>query len=156
MHKSLAPRPNIILAIVWLAVVVAGLALPAVPSRLIVVVVGLTLGLVVGVLQFRAMEENRELFLAAESALAVRSAMRASPSGRLAIYGLWTAGVIMLAISIWQQEGLLLRVLVGYAAFALARDAIALRGCFSLQRAYKAKIANRMPETAAARGRGSC
>jgi hypothetical protein len=142
MHKSLAPSSNIILVAVWLAIVVAGLLLPAVPSRLLVIVVGVGLGVITGILQLRAMEEKKELFFAAASALDVRSAMRASSAGRFAIYGVWVAGAVVLAISLSQQEGLLLRVLAGYAAFALARDVIALKGCFSLQQAYEAKKAN--------------
>jgi hypothetical protein len=142
MHKSLAPKSNIALALVWIAIVVAGLVMHATPSRLLVIAAGVALGVIAGVLQLRAMEEKNELFLAAASALEVRGAMQASLSGRLAIYSVWSAGALVLAISLWQQEGLLLRVLVGYAAFAAARDTIAIKGCISLQRAYEAKKAN--------------
>lgn len=155
MHKSLAPRSNIALALVWVAIVVAGLVMPATPSRLLVIAAGVALGVIAGVLQLRAMEEKKALFLAAASALDVRGAMQASSSGRLAIYSVWTAGAVVLAISLWQQEGLLLRVLAGYAAFTAARDTIALKGCFSLQRAYEAKKANQASEPTAANGRGS-
>lgn len=155
MHKSLAPRSNIALAVVWGAIVVAGLVMPATPSRLLVIAAGVALGGIAGVLQLRAMKEKKELFLAAASALEVRGAMHASSSGRLAIHCVWAAGAVVLAISLWQQEGLLLRVLAGYAAFAAARDTIALKGCFSLQRVYEAKKADQVSEPTAASGRGS-
>jgi hypothetical protein len=157
MHKSLKPSTNVLLIVGFLAVVIVGMAIPAAPSRLLVAGIGAALGLVAGLLQLRAIEEKKDLLLAADSALAVRSAMTASMAGRFAIYAVWFAIVLLFAIAFLQSEGLPFRVLTGYAAFALLRDVVALKGCFDLQRAYQAKKANQSPEPTSGLtpGRGS-
>ena len=134
MHKSLTPRNNLLLMLVWAVVVGAFTIVSAHPNKALMLGVGAALGLIAGVLQLRALQEGKERFLAATTALEVRAAMASSKAGRFAIFTLYGSAGLLLLTAFMQKEVIAFGLLAGFAAFALVRDGIALKGCISLQK----------------------
>lgn len=139
MHKSLTPRNNLLLILVWAAVVIAFLFASAHPNKTLMLGVGAIFGFVAGIFQLRAIQASKDKFLTATTALEVRAAMTSSTAGRLAIYTLYLVFGILLLTAFTQKEVVGFGLIAGYAAFALVRDCIALQGCISLQRAKESK-----------------
>ena len=134
MHQSLRPATNLLMIAITAMIVIAALALPNSSGRLPLIGLGALLGIVIGFFQLRAMSEKEEMFLAADSALAVRRAFMASKSGRMAVYGLWISVGLLITLVIAQKGGPPMSIVAGYAALALFRDLASLKGCFTLQR----------------------
>jgi membrane protease YdiL (CAAX protease family) len=139
MHKSLTLRNNLLIILVWAAVVSAFIFASAHPNKPLMLGVGAFFGVVAGIFQLRAIQESKDKFLTAKTALEVRAAMTSSTAGRLALYTLYLVFVILLLTAFSQKEVIGFGLIAGYAAFALARDCIALQGCISLQRATETK-----------------
>jgi len=139
MHKSLTPRTNLLIIFVWAAVVGVFVFVATHPKKALVIGVGAVLGLLAGIFQLRALQESKDRFRAATTALEVRAAMTSSASGRLATYTLYVAAVILLLTAYTQKEALGFALFAGYAAFAFVRDSIALKGCIDLQGTAESK-----------------
>ena len=135
MHKSLTPRSNLVLILVWGAVVGAFMFSSTLPTRALLIGIGAAFGLFAGLFQLRALHETKERFLSATTALEVRAAMMSSRSGLLATYTLYAAAGILLLTAFTQNEFIGLGLVAGYASFAFVRECLTIKGCIDLQRA---------------------
>ena len=136
MHKSLTFKSNLLLISIWIVVIIVFLFGYSYPSNALMLGVGACLGLIAGIFQYLAIQQNKALFLVATTVKEVRSAMTASKAGRFAIYTLWFASAAVLLTAIYQREAVFFGFIGGYAAFAFVRDSIALIACLSLQSAF--------------------
>jgi hypothetical protein len=134
MHQSLRPATNLLMIVVTAGVVIVALLLSDPSKGLPLIGLGGLFGTLIGALQLRAMSAKEELFLAADSALAVRRALMASKSGRAAVYTLWGAAVLLATLAIGRKNGSPMDIVAGYAALVLLRELVSLKGCFALQR----------------------
>ena len=134
MHKSLTPQHNLLLIVFWALIVATFIFGSAYPNKLFMLGVGIIFGIFIGVLQVRALQESKDQFLSAKTALEVRAAMMSSRSGRAAIYILYVAAGSLLLIAFTQHEVAGFGLIAGYAALAFIRESIALKGCVDLQR----------------------
>ncbi|WP_035615969.1 hypothetical protein [Haloferula sp. BvORR071] len=135
MHKSLRPSTYFLLLPVAAAIVVAALVLAVAPMQLLRGIgTGAVLGVVLGALQLRAISDAAEQLLASGSALEVRRALMSCKAGRFSIYGLWGVAGILAVVSSVGGRISPLGFVASYAALVFARDLVALKGCFMLQR----------------------
>jgi hypothetical protein len=135
MHNSLTPRSNLVLILVWGAIVGASIFSSMHPNRTILIGIGAAFGLVAGAFQLRALHETQERFLSATTAIEVRAAMMSSRSGRLATYTIYAVAGVLLLTAFAQNEVIGFGLVTGYASFAFVRECLTLRGCIALQRA---------------------
>ena len=133
MHSTLTPKTNAIMIGLW-ATTAGVLAVSTSPRPWILLAFGAALGLVAGGLQLAAMRKSSESLLTCRTALEVRAALSRSQVGKLYLYVFWGTGVLLFGSAFWlDREQLFVGWLVGYAAFAFARDCVTLRGTFELR-----------------------
>jgi hypothetical protein len=133
VHASLSPKPNVILLAACTAVAVAvSLFAPMVPSAPLAL--GAVLGVVLGMLQWRALRESRVALIASRSAMDVRRALAATGSGRAYLYAFWGSVLLVLgAAYALPTGGTHFGAVAGYCALVSVRELITLRETFVLQ-----------------------
>ena len=130
MHASLTQRGTLTM-IGASALVAAGTAMLPGPFPAVAWGLAAAFGVVVGVLQTRALRAAPRAFLAAESTVEVREALMSSSSGRMAVALQWVLLPILLAVA-WRSGSVVAGALGGYAVFMGVRDAVALRALVAL------------------------
>ena len=128
------------MAVLWALLLVAMLRTTR-PFPSVEFIIGLLLGLAAGHLQDRAISARPSEFLSAQSALGVRRAMLAVPSGRTSILLKWvnTAGLLVWATA-FAPDMFAGAWLSGVAAFGLAREFAALPAVMRLARLQEAAV----------------
>jgi hypothetical protein len=132
MHRSLTPAFNRKLMLAWASIVFAVMlwnwraSLPA-------IAVGIILGLILGLLQYRAVIQSSVQLLSSETALDVRRALTSNSTGQLYIRLLWISFALLLlaAIQAAQQQPLVPYV-GGLAAMWLVREGLTYRATLRL------------------------
>lgn len=134
MHKSLTPRANQLLIAGWLVIGIVAVYLSW-PAARHAVMVTFCVGCFAGAVQAHALPLVAQDLKQAESALQVRKVLLSTKGGRLSVLLLWAVAISALiwAFAMGAQKGLVLFV-ASYAAFALAREAVALPAVLRLQR----------------------
>jgi hypothetical protein len=132
LHTSLMVRSNLFMCVLTGSVAI-GLSVIGWPKSAIVAAVGAAFGLIVGILQSRAIREGSVALAAAPGALAVRSALNSTKSGNLSIRVQWAA---LVPIVVWILLGgqPFLAPIAGYAALMFVRDVTTLPGLAWLAR----------------------
>jgi hypothetical protein len=125
MHRSLTPAFNRKLMLAWASIVFAVMlwraSLPAVAA-------GMLLGLILGVLQHRAVVQSSVQLLSSETALDVRRALTTNATGRLYIRLLWISFALLLFATIQTaQQQPLVPYVGGLAAMWLVREGVTYR-----------------------------
>ena len=131
-HRSLSVNTNIVLVLIWLLVL--ALSIKFLDPFPVPIVVGMLLcGAIAGWLQRVAIRRNIEQFRNSHSLMEVRRAMTVSREGRPALWLMWITVLLMVALVLTHRAEP--NVLIcGYAAFALAREVIALPELTRLKR----------------------
>lgn len=126
MHGTLKPKVNLVLLVIWLAVLSISFAASQ-PKPVVVLFVSFFAGAVAGALQFKAVLATSPQLLAAKTAVQVRQALRSNVWGSYSIYVLWGFAALLLALAFGgKAANPLLTFTIGYSAFALVREAVAL------------------------------
>jgi hypothetical protein len=126
MHTSLTTRANIVLIVLWAAILFGMLGMNW-PQPLAPIGIAFLLGVAAGLLQTHAMRDLRGQFRGASTAKELRHVLASTRAGKLAIGLLWVTAVGMLvwAFLLVPQSPLALWI-PAYASFALARELTAL------------------------------
>jgi hypothetical protein len=126
VHKSLTPRFNVTLIAIWLVVLGVALAM-AWQRSLLLVCITLSLGVVAGLLQARALSATPDTFRSAGTAMEVRRALVSTLPGKLSIILLWGTGAAALVWAVVADpSNPILIWLAGYASFSVARESCTL------------------------------
>lgn len=132
MHRSLTPAFNRKLMLAWASIVFAVMlwnwraSLPAVAA-------GMLLGLILGLLQHRAVVLSSVQLLSSETALDVRRALTTNATGRLYIRLLWISFALLLFATIQTAQQLpLVPYVGGLAAMWLVREGVTYRAALRL------------------------
>jgi hypothetical protein len=141
VHTSLLPKSNLVLLAVWAAtVVIVSLVAPTTPWLLLGL--GGFFGLCSRLLQIRALRESKSALITTQTAMDVRRALSSSRYGRLYLYALWGAVVLLLFAAYYLQTGgAHFGALAGYAAFAALRELLTLRSIYELQALAAERVA---------------
>ncbi|HTE41759.1 MAG TPA: hypothetical protein VK629_13080 [Steroidobacteraceae bacterium] len=132
MHKSLTPRFNITLIVVWLLVLAVALVM-AWQQSISLVCFTLSLGVIAGLLQARALSVTPDRFRSAATTTDVRRALVSTFPGKLSIFLLWATGAVALVWAIVANPSNPIFIwLAGYASFSVARESCALPGVLRL------------------------
>ena len=132
MHASLKPRTNVF-AIGACATLGAVTLLVSHPSPAVPALLGVLLGGVVGVLQKSSIRGAAASFRNAETAMDVRRAFMATPSGKRAIQIQWVAAILILAAAIWLGNPIG-GFVAGYSLLMCTRDLVALSAAVGLDK----------------------
>lgn len=135
MHASLTPKANVRLIALWATIALLVAVFLAQAQLWLLFVIGSLLGIVAGLMQLRAINESSEELVAADSAMAVRRALKRSGWGKAYLVCFWLSsiGIVVVAIVVLKSE-MFSGWLAGYSSYAFARELVALPGTFALAR----------------------
>jgi hypothetical protein len=133
LHASLTVRSNLLMCALTGPVAI-GLSFMGWPKAAVITAIGAAFGLVVGILQARALREASAALAAARDSLAVRSALSATKSGSLAIRVQWAALIPVLVVWILPGGQPFLAPIAAYAALMFVRDVTTLPALAGLAR----------------------
>jgi hypothetical protein len=134
MHTSLHPRTNIWLLVIW-GVAAAAVTSFASPVPWPFLGFGSVIGVCLGILQLKALRASSSSFLKTRTAMEVRRAFGSSMWGRLYLWSFWVSSIALLGAAIFLlPEQAFVAFFGSYSAFAFARELLALRGIFELQK----------------------
>ena len=122
-----------VMALAAIVVLVVVFGVPH-PKKALLLAIGGTLGAIAGVLQLLAISAQRDRFLRATTALEVRKAMTASKAGYSAICLVSVVGALFVLVTLSERGTPVAAAIGGFALFICIREAVALKGCFDLQR----------------------
>ncbi|HSH98803.1 MAG: hypothetical protein ACAH07_02190 [Methylophilaceae bacterium] len=132
MHKSLTPRANTFLAVLWASSCALAVSFSwhqAFP----LVFISFAAGVVAGLLQGRALSAHTTQFRAASTAIEVRHILVSSWHGKVALALLWVTaiGAFAWAFNLGTNNPFIIWV-AAYTSFALARELFTLPAVFRL------------------------
>src|SRR5512146_2225878 len=124
MDSSLKPRTNIVVCVLWAALVSVGLLFVR-PLPTYSFLVAAALGILAGTLQSKCLHTAKAQFETTNNMLDVRKVMMSSWRGKLSIWLLWFtfAGLLLLHLPSLTPMSIL-AVASGTAAFQLCRDLV--------------------------------
>ncbi len=129
MHSSLKLQTNLIIIIACAIVAVAASVLTH-PFPSIPLIVGIIFGFAAGIMQSQSIAVARDVFKSAETAMAVRRALTATPSGKCAIQIQWILFPILVGAALWNHNPF--GLIAGFAIFMCVRDLVALKAVIGL------------------------
>ena len=133
MHTSLTVRTNVLLLLVYLAVVVVCSVISP-PSQLPFLAPFVIAGLAAGAFQAKAISASPAAFRSAETWTAVRNALASSRLGKASLGLLWCNGFAILLFVLFGSSVATLSTLLGaYASFGLARELATLPSVLALR-----------------------
>jgi hypothetical protein len=132
MHATLRPGVNIAGIALW-AVLTVLLSLTGQSIPIPAVLVGGTLGIVLGILQVRSLRSAPEAFRAATSAMEVRRAFVSTKAGKAGLQVQWAGGLLLVASSLLSSSPFN-ALFAGFALQLGVRDSLALPEVLALAR----------------------
>jgi len=135
MHKSLFPRSNIVLIVIW-ALVLCCSEFAIWPGANWLACTTFLLGAAAGQLQAIALRESGAAFRVAETAIQVRQVMNATRPGKLSIALLWVSFAVTIVWVLWGGFGNQAAYLLsGFASFTLGRELLSFAAVRQLSQA---------------------
>ena len=132
MHKSLMPRANIVLALLWASSFAIALSFTW-QQAFPLVFVSFVAGVVAGFLQGTALSAFAAQFRGASTAIEVRRILVSSWHGKIAVVLLWVTSIGAFAwVFILDTNNPFIIWAAAYASFALERELFALPAVFRL------------------------
>jgi hypothetical protein len=132
MHKSLTPRTNIILVLLWASSFAIAISLTW-QQAFPLVFVSFASGCAAGLLQRSALSVFSVQFREASTAIEIRRILVSSWHGKIAVALLWVTsiGAFAWAFTLGTNNPFVIWI-AAYASFALARELLALPALFRL------------------------
>ena len=101
---------------------------------------GLLFGSIGGVMQYLGFLEDKKSFLDAQTMLDVRDKFKKTKWGKIYIYYLWVANLILVIIALMIKNNPFIDVLIGYFSLMFARELITLKPSYDLEKIEKNQI----------------
>jgi len=141
IHFSLTTWYNA-LVIAVSAAVAGALVFLAQPRPLLSSAIGISAGLLAGMLQRKSIQLSPALFAAARSILQIRRAFKSNRAGALSIAMVWATGLVLFVSialvhggdSAFGGDNALVEMVAGYAMFMFARDVVAFGAVSEVRR----------------------
>ena len=128
MHTSLGLRANVTLITIYSVVIIASFIVIS-PTPWLIHILAVSLGLIGGFFQRRALESVPSEFNRKNSLLEIRRAMCSTKWGRSYLYLLWASSLIIFFVALSYEQEFLICWLIGcagYFSFSLAREMVTL------------------------------
>jgi len=137
-HSSLSPITNILLIIIWAAMVASLLFVVEPHAPVMLAAVGGVLGAIGGVMQHLSITQATKGFSAASTLLEVRSALKTTTWGARYIRFLYFSKFVLIVLAfvlVGQPSlGVIFDYLAGYFSLMFVREIVTLRDTFLLHR----------------------